>query len=165
MADNTDYGLVDTTIYSTSLDNTEHSCVLFSLVSVFGFLSALTKNNILTGQWWCRPLIPALGRQRQVDFPSVAGIKHFLKATQGRRKFISPPRSQSITGSQGRNSDRKHGGRCSRLTLVGSCTVRSLSQSRVHCPQDDAPRRELGPSALLTVPPGSPTGQSDLHNP
>jgi hypothetical protein len=20
------------------------------------------------GQWWCTPLIPALGRQRQVDF-------------------------------------------------------------------------------------------------
>jgi hypothetical protein len=21
-----------------------------------------------TGQWWCMPLIPALGRQRQADF-------------------------------------------------------------------------------------------------
>jgi hypothetical protein len=26
------------------------------------------KNKVDTGQWWCMPLIPALGRQRQVDF-------------------------------------------------------------------------------------------------
>jgi hypothetical protein len=28
----------------------------------------LFKNKLETGQWWCTPLIPALGRQRQVDF-------------------------------------------------------------------------------------------------
>jgi hypothetical protein len=31
----------------------------------------LNKNKIkksLARQWWCTPLIPALGRQRQVDF-------------------------------------------------------------------------------------------------
>jgi hypothetical protein len=27
------------------------------------------KRNLAEAwQWWCRPLIPALGRQRQVDF-------------------------------------------------------------------------------------------------
>jgi hypothetical protein len=26
------------------------------------------KEKEATGQWWCMPLIPALGRQRQVDF-------------------------------------------------------------------------------------------------
>ena len=25
------------------------------------------RNGMTTGQWWCRPLIPALGRQRQAD--------------------------------------------------------------------------------------------------
>jgi hypothetical protein len=28
----------------------------------------LLFKNILAGQWWHMPLIPALGRQRQVDF-------------------------------------------------------------------------------------------------
>jgi hypothetical protein len=31
-----------------------------------------TENPVLkrktTGQWWCMPLIPTLGRQRQADF-------------------------------------------------------------------------------------------------
>jgi hypothetical protein len=26
------------------------------------------KNNESVGQWWCTPLIPALGRQSQADF-------------------------------------------------------------------------------------------------
>jgi hypothetical protein len=26
------------------------------------------KIHKLAGQWWCMPLIPALGRQRQADF-------------------------------------------------------------------------------------------------
>ena len=26
------------------------------------------KNNEFTGQWWCKPLNPTLGRQRQADF-------------------------------------------------------------------------------------------------
>jgi hypothetical protein len=26
------------------------------------------KIDFHAGQWWCRPLIPALGRQRQADF-------------------------------------------------------------------------------------------------
>jgi hypothetical protein len=26
------------------------------------------KNSYFAGRWWCAPLIPALGRQRQVDF-------------------------------------------------------------------------------------------------
>jgi hypothetical protein len=26
------------------------------------------RNKTRTGWWWCTPLIPALGRQRQVDF-------------------------------------------------------------------------------------------------
>jgi hypothetical protein len=26
------------------------------------------NNNKTAGQWWCTPLIPALGRQRQADF-------------------------------------------------------------------------------------------------
>jgi hypothetical protein len=26
------------------------------------------KRKILAGQWWCTSLIPALGKQRQVDF-------------------------------------------------------------------------------------------------
>jgi hypothetical protein len=26
------------------------------------------KSSVRAGQWWCTPLIPALGRQRQVDF-------------------------------------------------------------------------------------------------
>jgi hypothetical protein len=28
----------------------------------------IIKNFIFAGQWWRTPLIPALGRQRQVDF-------------------------------------------------------------------------------------------------
>jgi hypothetical protein len=31
------------------------------------FLSVLKKNN-RAGQWWHKPLIPALGRQRWADF-------------------------------------------------------------------------------------------------
>jgi hypothetical protein len=27
-----------------------------------------SKTLKLAGQWWCTPLIPALGRQKQVDF-------------------------------------------------------------------------------------------------
>jgi hypothetical protein len=32
-----------------------------------GILNKFKKLRI-AGQWWCMPLIPALGRQRQVDF-------------------------------------------------------------------------------------------------
>jgi hypothetical protein len=28
----------------------------------------ILKLKLTAGQWWCTPLIPALGRQRQVDF-------------------------------------------------------------------------------------------------
>jgi hypothetical protein len=31
-------------------------------------LNILLKAQHITGQWWHIPLIPALGRQRQVDF-------------------------------------------------------------------------------------------------
>jgi hypothetical protein len=38
----------------------------------FSSISILKKNihiqKIHAGQWWCTPLIPALGRQRQADF-------------------------------------------------------------------------------------------------
>ena len=30
-------------------------------------LLVVGKNSTEAGQWWCMPLIPALGRQRQVD--------------------------------------------------------------------------------------------------
>jgi hypothetical protein len=26
------------------------------------------EGDVKAGRWWCTPLIPALGRQRQVDF-------------------------------------------------------------------------------------------------
>jgi glutathionyl-hydroquinone reductase len=33
------------------------------------FLCNFNKlRNYVAGQWWCKPLIPALGRQRQADF-------------------------------------------------------------------------------------------------
>jgi hypothetical protein len=31
-------------------------------------LSQAIEKNVLARQWWHTPLIPALGRQRQVDF-------------------------------------------------------------------------------------------------
>jgi hypothetical protein len=31
-------------------------------------IDLLVKKTETAGQWWRRPLIPALGRQRQVDF-------------------------------------------------------------------------------------------------
>jgi hypothetical protein len=31
-------------------------------------LGACSKKSPDAGQWWCTPLIPALGRQMQVDF-------------------------------------------------------------------------------------------------
>jgi hypothetical protein len=31
-------------------------------------ISYIVNKYLLAGQWWCTPLIPALGRQRQVDF-------------------------------------------------------------------------------------------------
>jgi hypothetical protein len=31
------------------------------------FMSCFKKGEV-AGQWWCKPLIPALGRQRQADF-------------------------------------------------------------------------------------------------
>ena len=34
----------------------------------YSFLFVCFAVRSLAGQWWCRPLIPALGRQRQEDF-------------------------------------------------------------------------------------------------
>jgi hypothetical protein len=39
------------------------------MVIVLTVLYGLFKNKRKgAGQWWCTPLIPALGRQRQADF-------------------------------------------------------------------------------------------------
>jgi hypothetical protein len=37
-------------------------------IYVILFLKKAIKNVCVSWAWWCRPLIPALGRQRQVDF-------------------------------------------------------------------------------------------------
>jgi hypothetical protein len=41
---------------------------LFTLFLEFGARIAVRRLNYLAGWWWCMPLIPALGRQRQADF-------------------------------------------------------------------------------------------------
>jgi hypothetical protein len=45
----------------------EASIHLFSSFAVCAF-SVMFKKSSLARQWWHKPLIPALGRQRQVDF-------------------------------------------------------------------------------------------------
>jgi hypothetical protein len=49
---------------------TEHTHVnndFWELPPFFGFQLGIKRVGF-TGQWWHTPLIPALGRQRQVDF-------------------------------------------------------------------------------------------------
>jgi hypothetical protein len=41
---------------------------LSHIMSVFYICNCLLRVLARAGQWWCTPLIPALGRQRQVDF-------------------------------------------------------------------------------------------------
>lgn len=51
------------------------------------FLKIVCKLKIsnLVGQWWCAPLIAALGRQRQVSLP----LDHFLGLRNGLPTFVS----------------------------------------------------------------------------
>jgi hypothetical protein len=43
------------------------------------------KSQSQTGQWWCTPLVPALGRQRQADFciRGQPGLQSEFKNSQG----------------------------------------------------------------------------------
>jgi hypothetical protein len=45
----------------------------------------LFKKSSPTGQWWCTPLIPALGRQRQMDFQvrGQPGLQSEFQVSQG----------------------------------------------------------------------------------
>jgi hypothetical protein len=46
--------------------------------------------NLQAGQWWCTPLIPALGRQRQVDF-SVRGQPSLQNEFQDSQSYTEKP--------------------------------------------------------------------------
>jgi hypothetical protein len=50
------------------IQRVEYRLVGFVFFVLFCFSILLSKIKKLAGQWWCMPLIPALGRQRQADF-------------------------------------------------------------------------------------------------
>jgi hypothetical protein len=38
------------------------------VIAKFNFLVILIFQKVIAGWWWCTPLIPALGRQKEMDF-------------------------------------------------------------------------------------------------
>jgi hypothetical protein len=58
--------------------------------------------------WWCTPLIPALRRQRQVDFRvrGQPGLKSEFQESQGYtvKPCLEKPENQAVVGIEGRGS-------------------------------------------------------------
>jgi hypothetical protein len=91
-------------------------CWHISIQSIFFFKSICFKKAKRSGQWWRTPLIPALGRQRQVDFwvRGQPGLQSEFQDSQGytekpcleKQKNKKPNKQKSQTPVAGEMAQR-----------------------------------------------------------
>jgi hypothetical protein len=78
-------------------DISQNKVKAFSLnctISVRISAGSIIENNEHLGQWWCTPLIPALGRQRQVDLCEFEASIVYRASARTARAIWSDPVSK-----------------------------------------------------------------------
>ena len=88
------------------------------------------KKTSLAGQWWWTPLIPACGRQRQVDLWIEASLVYRWSSRTAQATQRNPVSKHSLTLS-------------SVLWFLCHCVLRKRSPT-THCTEASVPRRFLG---------------------